>query len=517
MKLSINISTARLIVKLYQCHPLIFFAPIFIFGQLVGEVVNLFACLMVMLISFCILVVLQSQRFYFFNKELNNLIFKNRYFKIKKLSRILLLIFILSCGGLTAIRYKNLDPPHRDSSVKGIVDESPRFTHTGGVILSISDPETKSRYYCTSSLLPWREISNTQERDIVIFKGYYETLDNSGILSFDNNLIRNGYQFKCKIRFLTIIERPPASFIKGLREKIKKDFIETHEKDERYGLFLSLFIGIKDVISENTAAAFQHLGMSHLLVISGYQICLFFWSSFFLFKILLLKIRFYRYLSLKKTALAAAILSTTFFAMVCGFDNSCTRAFCAITISCISRFFERQFSFLHSILFSILIISVLKPASVCDPGIQLTYAALFGILLGTENDEKNSLSIINYFRTNLYISLLTSIVSYFWFDNILILALFLNPFCSFIMAFIGCYCGLVVVILGLFSSYLKSLFLDSIVFIVGMFRDIVLSFDHSSYLAILETQNAKIIHIFVYSCIATYIIGKRIKFFLLHL
>jgi competence protein ComEC len=188
---------------------------------------------------------------------------------------------------------------------------------------------------------------------------------------------------------------------------------------EETQLLLSLILGARDRVALRTERAFQRAGLAHLLVFSGAQVTL-----LYLVSVALLRWPLRRWWWGNLLAAALAVVPTLFVIVIVSIERSSARAGVAALVASIGIVLERGRGMGHSMLISLLTISLIWPCCFLEPGVQLTYAALFGIWLGATLAKSILDKIL---AVSILASLATSLVSAIWFEKFSLIGLLLNP------------------------------------------------------------------------------------------
>ena len=136
----------------------------------------------------------------------------------------------------------------------------------------------------------------------------------------------------------------------------------------------AMILGRRDEIDPEMAEAYSLTGTTHILAVSGLHVGIIFFLASFIF----------RALKRKNTKLLYYILvlcSIWLFAIITGLSPSVKRASIMITIVLIGQFMNRENSVINSLLISAFLLLLLSPNLLFSVSFQLSYAAVFGIVL----------------------------------------------------------------------------------------------------------------------------------------
>lgn len=155
---------------------------------------------------------------------------------------------------------------------------------------------------------------------------------------------------------------------------ILKSFIR-NKSIERFSshtsaLVLGMLLGEKDELSKEEKDMFNRANLSHILVVSGYNI-----SLVISFIFLILK-SFPRYI---KTG--SAILFVFLFVLLVGGDASVVRSALMGGIVIIAKVFYRQASAVHTLFLVAMTMLLIKPNSIFDAGFHLSFLATYSLLI----------------------------------------------------------------------------------------------------------------------------------------
>jgi ComEC/Rec2-related protein len=305
--------------------------------------------------------------------------------------------------------------------------------------------ENSIRYLCKGVDLPWMNLSRVRVGDTIAIKARFKKIDASKIFSFDGFLRRQGYSGTCKIKYAsTTLERNEA-YIDIIRRKIKETTENVLGQGEISGFPLSTSLGIKDVLSSYTEDAFRKTGLSHVLVVSGYQVTLVYGAVLAIFTAVFSRFLFLvRRFPINLVATPLALIVTGAFVLLVEPDGPVLRAWLALLVAAGAKIFEVGRNQIHNLMVGLLLMAVVSPGCYLDPGVELSFAALAGLQMG---ERMGKTTAGKFIWSSLAASTLTGFVSAARFGGVSITSLFINPWCAPLLSVIGC--KVVIVAIGL--------------------------------------------------------------------
>jgi competence protein ComEC len=181
-------------------------------------------------------------------------------------------------------------------------------------------------------------------------------------------------------------------------------------------------LGERDVLSRHVEDSFKGLGLSHLLVVSGYQVSLVFGV---IFGISLRVCTIARpALALRHCATWLALVGAGGYVALVGAEMSSVRALIAAACLCVALVIDRRHRFAQRWATALLIIQVVYPWALFDVGVLLTFAALAGIGVGSVIGWRGKAPSV--FWVTVCVWLFTSLVTTIWIGSISPYGLILN-------------------------------------------------------------------------------------------
>jgi competence protein ComEC len=137
----------------------------------------------------------------------------------------------------------------------------------------------------------------------------------------------------------------------------------------------ALLVGERSNIDKETWSSYSKAGIAHIIAISGMHISLIYQAIFLIFSWNKKKRK------MIKPAIVVALIGMWLFAFLTGMPASITRAAVMLSFIAVSQLFDMQNKTYNVLALSSLCLLFLKTDYLFDVGFQLSYTALFGILL----------------------------------------------------------------------------------------------------------------------------------------
>ena len=369
-------------------------------------------------------------------------------------------LFFIALGGVAVFLAlpKQVEEIKQEVVAVGKIDDVPRRFVPEEVTLSVRLLSAKRvtdygklipirwenvRLWCRAVYVPWRNIYNVKQGDILNFRTVIIPFSKDKVNSYK----RRGYHSACKIYQSDIVKDQELPFFQRYKNQIARNVREVLGDGERSAFFLAASIGYRDLISKRVEYDFKRTGLSHLLVLSGYQITLMF---YFIYTIINLIIRISGcYIGGWGRQLPSwiALIGTVCFICLAGIEGPSIRAGVAALVVVLASTLERSNGMLHSITVAFLVLELVSPASFLDPGVQLTFAALGGICAALQWQNSDSL-VKAYFRVCSYGTIFTMPIIIYWFGYFSLIGLICNPIFAPIISILGCKIGFVAIFLN---------------------------------------------------------------------
>ncbi|MFA5499837.1 MAG: DNA internalization-related competence protein ComEC/Rec2 [Candidatus Omnitrophota bacterium] len=186
-----------------------------------------------------------------------------------------------------------------------------------------------------------------------------------------------------------------ASWAYSLRKSINAAI--THYVDRRYSGFLSAILtGERSGLDTSVMDDFIKTGTVHVIAISGLNIVLIAGIFMFIFKMAGIK---------RKYSLLLASFFLVFYCFLAGAAAPVVRATIMFVIASLGYVINRESDILNSLAIAAFLILLNNPNELFDPGFQLSFASIFGIVLFSPRIESLFGSGKNYFTKGMAVSI----------------------------------------------------------------------------------------------------------------
>jgi competence protein ComEC len=151
------------------------------------------------------------------------------------------------------------------------------------------------------------------------------------------------------------------------------------------GIASALITGDRGSISDDDEAALRDAGLAHVLAIAGLHMALVGLGLFWVVRAILAAIPFVALnYPIKKWAAVAALGGATFYLIVSGAATPATRAYIMLATMLTAILMDRPALSMRSVALASLIILLLRPESLTEPGFQMSFAAVVGLVAVAE-------------------------------------------------------------------------------------------------------------------------------------
>lgn len=165
------------------------------------------------------------------------------------------------------------------------------------------------------------------------------------------------------------------AFSKDMQQRMTDIFSKSGLTGREYDIICAILLGDDDTMEPELKSAYAAAGVSHILCVSGMHVGIIFMILNFLLKPLDL---------FRTTRVVKALLllsSIWLYANITGLSPSVTRSATMFTFVTVGSLLQRNTNIFHSLLASLFILLVANPLLLFEVGFQLSYLAVFGIVL----------------------------------------------------------------------------------------------------------------------------------------
>lgn len=365
--------------------------------------------------------------------------------------------------------------PHgADVSFQGVVRGTPRRATTGQVVFEVdaSLGHGLSLVRCRSVDLPWRNSAELVAGASVWMRGALEPVRRPvNPFSWEGWLWRRGVKAECKALFISKPRHIESNWISQTRELVQERALELIENERGVSLLLSMALGYRDVLSPPVERSFSTLGLTHLLVVSGYQVSMVFGFVMALAVMSVPRWSSFRYWRESCGALALAV--TCVYVALIGAEMSAVRAFIAAAFICSQRICETRSSFAQRWAVALLMMQLLWPYCVFDIGVILTFAALAGIGIGAAIGGRRK--IVTWLAVTCSVWVFTSIIVVAWNGSFSVVSVPLNLILAAPWSALNCTVGLVSLVGALLGVPGGRLTLELVTWINSSLSEVLMS------------------------------------------
>lgn len=165
------------------------------------------------------------------------------------------------------------------------------------------------------------------------------------------------------------------AFSHALQQRLAARYATAGMTGRELDIVRAILLGDDDTLEPELRTAYASAGVSHILCVSGMHVGIIFMILNFLFKPMDL---------FPKTRIAKAfllMLSIWLYACITGLSPSVTRSATMFSFVTIGGVLRRNTNIFHSLMASLFILLAIKPLLLFEVGFQLSYLAVFGIVL----------------------------------------------------------------------------------------------------------------------------------------
>ncbi len=176
-----------------------------------------------------------------------------------------------------------------------------------------------------------------------------------------------------------LVDRAVPSQVKELSRRTQNQlsgtFATVGMSGREYDIIRAILLGNDDTMEPELQVAYASAGVSHILCVSGMHVGIIFMIINFLLK----PMELFESTRVIKTVLLLLII--WLYANITGLSPSVTRSATMFTFVAVGGLIKRNTNVFHSLLASLFILLTINPMLLFEVGFQLSYLAVFGIVL----------------------------------------------------------------------------------------------------------------------------------------
>lgn len=160
-----------------------------------------------------------------------------------------------------------------------------------------------------------------------------------------------------------------------IQQHLSQIFAEAGMSGDEYGIITAILLGNDDTMNPELKQSYAAAGVSHILCVSGMHVGIIFMILDFLLQPLEIN---------PKTKILKTVILMLFiwiYACITGLSPSVTRAASMFSFVSIGSLLRRNTNIFHSLFASLFILLVINPLLLFELGFQLSYLAVFGIVI----------------------------------------------------------------------------------------------------------------------------------------
>lgn len=308
--------------------------------------------------------------------------------------------------------------------------------------------------------LPWSDVSNLRSGSrIAIVAKPTRWRSTNNIFSYEHYLLRRGIRGVAYVQDIRLLDETTRSTPPTLTQMVLETLSNRYPRSESAGILLAATIGRTDMLSEHVINVFRSTGTLHILVVSGYHVTI-------IYLVVYTALRYLFCLSpailysgrLRMLATLGGLASTFLFIYAIGLSPPCLRALFGVSIFAISKLAYRKLRFWNSLVLSYIVVNLFWPGSFAESGVQLTFTAISGLVIGSNLWQKllaprlaTAPYLIRTYLQHLTICtaawLFTSPILYCWFGTVSLIAPIANSLLNFPFTALTVSLGLIAIIL----------------------------------------------------------------------
>ncbi|MEX2370585.1 MAG: ComEC/Rec2 family competence protein [Bacteroidales bacterium] len=200
---------------------------------------------------------------------------------------------------------------------------------------------------------------------------------NPGEFDYRSYMLRRKFRYNLFVSSSAFISpvAQKSSHLKFIPSEVRHRIMTGWDSnDPNVAVLSAVTVGYKSWLDRETKKQYSDAGAMHLLAVSGLHVGMVWW-------ILDMLLRFPLHPRFWRTGKLILILGILwFYAGITGFSESVTRSVTMFSLVSFARTLNRNSNIYNTLLLSAFVLLILKPARIMEPGFQLSYIAVFGIV-----------------------------------------------------------------------------------------------------------------------------------------
>ena len=194
-----------------------------------------------------------------------------------------------------------------------------------------------------------------------------------------------------------------------IQQYFSQIFADAGMSGDEYSIITAILLGNDETMEPELKASYASAGVSHILCVSGMHVGV----IFMILNFLLQPLEYSKNLRLLKAVLL--MLFIWVYACITGLSPSVTRAATMFSFVTIGGMLRRNTNIFHSLFASLFILLIINPLLIFEIGFQLSYAAVFGIIIFQQKlvelwEPKHK--IVNYFWNLITVSVAAQLATF---------------------------------------------------------------------------------------------------------
>lgn len=228
-------------------------------------------------------------------------------------------------------------------------------------------------------------VQTIEPGNLISFRGVVKSPSNESIdgdFDYARYLYRNGISGTLwvdsrnwKLLADTLLDVPPAVVALKCRKYILDKYKEWGLKDDVLAVVAAVTVGYKDELTDELRAVYSTSGASHVLAVSGLHVGILFSILSFFFPLFTNNRKI---VWIKEITVVCVMWG---YAFIIGLPYSITRSLIMFSLLAVCKSIGRENSSLNALAFAALVILIANPDAIYDIGFQLSFSAVFSILL----------------------------------------------------------------------------------------------------------------------------------------